>query len=204
MATVAFPTLSRGPNAASMNLVANTAVFRSPLSGVTQTLARPGSRLTMMLTWSRISGDDRAILKGFLAGQFGQEHLITYRDPTHVQRGALGGSPTVAGASQTGQSLDISSGPVSQTNWLRRGDQISFPNGTYTELKIVTDDVDTNGSGQATIPIYPEIHISPANLAAVDIVVPINGTWRLLNPENSWDDEPGDRSTFNIELEEYI
>ena len=204
MTTFTFPTLNRGPQSMGVQLVANTAVFRSPLSGTTQTLARPGSRLGMTVTFARRGEPDRSILKGFLAGLYGQEHLLTYHDPSHVQRGALGGTPIVDGGSQVGQAIDISGGPTSQNGWLLRGDHMAFDNGTYLELKIVTADVDTDGSGDATIPIYPEIHISPATSAPIDITVPILGTWRLAGPNAAWEDEVGDRSTFTFDLEEYI
>jgi len=160
--------------------------------------------MLLTLNWQFLEGADRADLIGFLAGLYGQEHLVTAKDPAQVQRGALGGTPLVVGASQTGESLDVDGAPTSQNNWLRRGDQISFNNGTFNELKIVTADVDTTGGGTATIPISPEIHSSPPNNEAIDIVVPMIGTWRLATPEIAWTTRSPILSDFNIILEEHI
>ncbi len=206
MSTFNFPTLLKGPQGAGAMLVANTGVNTSPLTGATQSISRQGSRLVMTLNFNRRPGPDAAELRGFLAGLYGQEHLVLYEDPTHVQRGVLSGTPLVDGASQVGQSLDID-GVGSVSDWIKRGDMLSFSNGTYTELKIVTADVTSSG-GDATIPISPEIHISPANNAVVDVIVPIVGTWRLKAADGAaWDNEPsedGARGTFQIEFVEYI
>ncbi len=205
MTTFVFPTLTRGPQAAGIQAVANTAVNRSPLTGHVQVLQRPGSRMLLAVTFNRRGDPDRADLKGFLAKLFGQEHTIEYEDPTHVQRGALGGSPLVNGVDQTGESLIIDGASATITDWLKSGDHISYDNGTFKELKIVTGDVNTDGGGNATIPIFPEIHVSPPTNNAVDIAVPIVGTWRLAEAQGAaWEDEVGDRSTFVIEFEEHI
>ena len=199
-----FPTLARGPQGGGARVIANTAVNRSPLTGSVQVLQRPGTRLIMSVTFNRRANPDRAILQGFLAGLYGQEHTVLYDDPKHtIQRGVLSGTPLVNGASQTGEALIID-GVGSVSDWIMAGDHLSFDNGTYRELKIVTADV-TSSAGNATIPISPEIHISPANNAAIDISMPVQGTWHLLDAEGAeWDDEVGDRSTFVIEFEEHI
>ena len=83
--------------------------------------------------------------------------------------GAGGGTPLVNGASQTGSNLVIDGASPSITNWLRQGDIIQVAGGQV--VFDVAGDVNTNGSGQATIPISPPIFVghSPANDAAVTI-----------------------------------
>ncbi len=83
--------------------------------------------------------------------------------------GAGGGTPIVAGADQTGSTLDISGAPNSITNWLRDGDIIQLAG-----KQLVYDaaaNINTDGSGLATITIHPPIFEgdSPANGAAVEI-----------------------------------
>ena len=206
MSTFPFPALVRGPQAASIQVVANTAVNTSPLTGHVQVLQRPGTRLIMSVTFNRRKDPDRSDIKGFLAKLYGQEHLVTYEDPTHIaQRGLYGGTPLVQWADQTGESLVLDGAPGNITPWAKAGDYISFNNGTFTELKIITEDAGSDGGGNVTVKISPEIHNSPANNAAVDITVPIIGTWRLSSPAGAaWQDEVGDRTTFVLEFQEHI
>lgn len=86
-----------------------------------------------------------------------------------VNYGNGGGSPLVAGADQTGDELDIDGASTGITNWLRYGDIIQI-----SGLQLVFDvvgNVDTDGGGNATIPIHPPIFTgaSPANNAPVTI-----------------------------------
>lgn len=87
----------------------------------------------------------------------------------HIRKGTGGGSPQVNGGSQTGSSLIVDNASATITNWLRAGDIIQVV-GTPVVYD-VTADVNTDGGGNATIPINPPIFPgqSPANNAAVEI-----------------------------------
>lgn len=87
--------------------------------------------------------------------------------------GALGGTPLVNGANQTGSSIATDGWTASVTNVLRKGDILTFASvnavnpiskvniGRLRQF-VVTADVNSNGSGQATVPIYPSIVTSGA------------------------------------------
>ena len=49
------------PTRAKLQLVSNTAVLRSVLTGSVQTVSRPGTRWEYELTWEYLSGDERRI-----------------------------------------------------------------------------------------------------------------------------------------------
>lgn len=87
----------------------------------------------------------------------------------HQTLGVRGGSPLVKGASQTGASLAVDGASASKTGWLKAGDLIKVAG--CAVLFDVTADVNTNSSGQASIPISPPIFAggSPADNAAVTI-----------------------------------
>lgn len=87
----------------------------------------------------------------------------------HRRLGAGGGSPLVNGVSQTGSSLIIDGASTGVANWLRAGDLVKVPG--CPVVFDVTEDVDSDGSGNVTIPIHPPIFVgqSPANNAAVEI-----------------------------------
>lgn len=112
--------------------------------------------------------------------------------PAHTV-GALGSTPLVNGANQTGSNIICDGGGGAVVGYLKKGDCITFagvngivPNtaskdgpGTSTgqlQQFVVTDDVDADGGGAFTIPVYPPIitagafstvTASPADNAAI-------------------------------------
>ena len=106
--------------------------------------------------------------------------------------GPLGGSPVVNGANQTGSSLVTNGWTASAANRLKKGDHFTIANvyavnpqsrTSTTQLQqfVVTADTASDGSGNATIPIYPPIvgpatpqyqtvNALPANSAALTVV----------------------------------
>ncbi len=86
-------------------------------------------------------------------------------DPDAINpRGAGGGTPLVNGGSQTGSTLATDGWPNS-TTVLCAGDYFSV-NG---ELKMVTADATTNGSGQVTLNFKPALRSSPVDNSPLTI-----------------------------------
>lgn len=104
--------------------------------------------------------------------------------------GPLGGTPLVNGASQTGSSLVTNGWTAAAANRLKKGDVFTiagvfavnpqnYRSTTQLQQFVVTNDVNSDGSGNATIPIYPPIitsgayqtvTASPNNGAALTVV----------------------------------
>jgi hypothetical protein len=82
----------------------------------------------------------------------------------HTNRGDGGGTPLVAGASQTGASLNTDGWPAT-TTVLKAGDYFSV-NG---ELKMVTADCVSDASGNATVEFAPILRSAPADNAALTL-----------------------------------
>lgn len=119
-----------------------------------------------------------------LRGRFG-----TFRmgDPTRESpRGAGGGTPVVDGAGQTGETLAVTGAPLSITGWLKAGDYIQV--GDYLHRTLT--DTDTDGSGDATLDIWPRLRVSPSNGATVTLSRP-TGLWRLAENLREFEAEPG-------------
>lgn len=126
----------------------------------------------------------------FLISLNGRYGTFTYGDPSaRVPRGTVPGTPLVNGASQTGQELDTKGWTAGQTGILLAGDYIQFG----SELHRVMKDVDSDGSGLATLDIFPRIRTSPADNAAIT-VQNTTGLWRLVSDEMPW--EPGGPNGF--------
>lgn len=197
MTTYAFPSIT--PSSTVWELVSNTAVFRSPLSGALQTLDRGGEVWRVRMTFQNLTGADKAVLKAFLAKLNGQQHRFTVYDHGNVQRGAFGGTPLVAGAGQTGNTLNIDGCSTTVTNWIRAGDMFAV-NG---ELKMCVADANSDGGGAATLTFVPRLRTAPANNDPITTTNP-TGTFILEDNVSGWDNRPGDFSAFTVSAIEDI
>jgi len=189
--TYAYPSIT--PNSSSWELVSNTATYQSPITGAIQTLDRGGERWAIALTHRNLNGDDRAEMRAFISKLNGQQHRFTVHDHSHTQRGNFGGTPRVAGGSQTGNSLDIDGCSAGVTNWIRAGDYFTV-NG---ELKMATADADSDGSENVTLSFVPRLRAAPPDNASIDVTDPV-GTFILTDSRNGWSNVPGVFSDFTI------
>ena len=184
---VAFPAII--PSASEMGIITNSKQFISPLTGYTQTASRKGGRWFLRMTFNNLQGSQRSALRGYLAFMEGQVNRISVGDHSYTGAlGALGGTPRIKGAGQTGTSL-ITDGWPASTTVLKAGDLLSYSNGTYSELKQVTSDATTNGAGEVTLSIAPEIHTTPADNTLIVTASPV-GTFMLASPTISWTNRP--------------
>lgn len=197
MTTYAFPSIT--PTQSTWSIEGNTAKLVSPLSGAIQTIDRGGERWRCQMTFRNLKSDDKQTLKAFLAKLNGQQHRFTLRDHAQIQRGAFGGTPLVAGASQTGTSLNIDGCSTGITNWIREGDHFEV-NG---DLKMATADVNSDGGGLATLTFVPRILTAPADNAAITTTNP-TGVFMLFDTTSTWSNMPGDFSDFTIDCIEDI
>ena len=98
-----------------------------------------------------------------LRGTYGTFRL---GDPAGAMpRGTATGTPLVNGASQTGEDLITDGWTINITNILRAGDYVQIGDVLYMN----TVDVNSNGSGQATLSLWPELRSSPADNAALTV-----------------------------------
>lgn len=136
--------------------------------------------------------------KGRMGTAAGFDWILDQNTRTH-QVGPLGGTPQVNGASQTGANLVTNGWTASAANRLKKGDIFTIANvfavnpvsgDTLSDLQqfVVTADVNSDGSGNATIPISPSIiptgayktvSASPANGAAITVL----GSANTLTPQ---------------------
>jgi hypothetical protein len=79
---------------------------------------------------------------------------------SELPRGVVTGTPTVNGASQTGNDLNINNLPLSTSNVFRAGDYIQIETGLDARLYKILEDVNSDGAGEATLLIAPKIIIA--------------------------------------------
>lgn len=89
-------------------------------------------------------------------------------------RGTPTGTILVNGASQTGTALDLKGFTASATSVFKAGDYIQIGTNLY---KVLTD-TDADGSGNATVEIFPRVRTAHADEASVT-TSSAKGIWRL-------------------------
>jgi len=105
----------------------------------------------------------------------------------------------VAGASQTGSSLNIDRLPASANGVFRAGDWVEI-NG---ELKRVTADVNSDGSGVGFMMFEPPLRVSPPDDSPIIYQAPM-GKFLLADGDTAWATRPGIISDFTLDLVEDI
>lgn len=201
MTTLTFPTLTRTPGSFEFGIVSNTTTFSSPLSQSVQTIEMPGARWRFSFPLNDLAEADAALVQGFLAqlrGQAGRFYMSNLARPT--PRGIATGTPLVKGASQTGTSINTDGWTPSQTGILKVGDFFKIGD----ELKmVVSADVSSDGSGNATIMFEPPIRSSPADNSAITTSSP-TAIFKLTGDDNGWATRPGRYTSFNLQGIEVI
>lgn len=110
------------------------------------------------LRYGAMSRATFAPLWAFLLNQYGQAETFTVSLAAFTPQGAATGTPLVNGGSQTGV-LIATDGWTPSTLVLKAGDWIQFENDP--KVYSVISDVTANGSGEATIRIFPAIRATP-------------------------------------------
>ena len=164
MATLSIPSTPSGFASSRFGLISNTLVFVSPLNGTTQTLEFPGAKWGGVFTLPAQKRATAAAWTSFFAQLRGAAGRFYGYDPTATTpRGVASGSPLVAGASQTGNTLTTDAWPLSTTGLLLAGDYFQVGD----ELKMITSTVSSNGAGEATLTFEPPLRSSPVDNAAI-------------------------------------
>lgn len=172
-------TLTINPSRADWEQVLNDDMFQAQ-TGAYQTSARTGNRWRVVLSYMNLAGTNREAMWGHLLQLNGRRNRLQVSMSTlaYVRGGAGGGTPQLNGALVAGATALVIDGASNNiTAWLKSGDWITIGN----QLLAVTQAVNTNGSGQATIPIWPELHKNYADNAAVNISTPF-GVFFLREP----------------------
>lgn len=148
----------------------------APLDGMRHCVVTPTMEITLVDALKGLFQQASAIAEQYVKGQMGRAAGFTfYMDQncaTHTV-GALGGTPLVNGANQTGASITTDGWSNNITGVVKKGDILTFASTNQVNVQsrnnigslqqfVVTEDADSNGSGQATIKIDPPITVSGA------------------------------------------
>lgn len=144
---------------------------RSPFTGAQQTQVHQGQWWTVDVQIRDMSRADAEDWIGFLMALKGRTGSFLLGDPAGaVPRGIATGTPLVDGGSQTGDQLNTKGWTTSQTGILLLGDYIQLGSGSSTYLhKVIEQDVNSDGSGDATLRLWPNLRASPSDNDAITV-----------------------------------
>ena len=182
MATLDWPA-DIVPSKATWGLQSNTETFTSPLNRSVQTVERPGARWKVTLEFPPMDSQQSGRLQAFLAALGGMAGRFTLWP--HGRPGASLYAPLVNGNMTNFKSLPTKAWPAS-TLVLRAGDYLAVGG----ELKMVTADVTSDGSGLAAVPVAPAFRVAPSNNAPVTLSKP-RATMMLTTDEYAVSVSPG-------------
>jgi hypothetical protein len=172
-----------------VRLVANdvVGVSQSPFTAVQQVYRYTGQFWEADITLPPMKRADAEYWISFLLKLNGPFGTFLMGDPNGATaRGAATGTPLVNGAGQMGNELVTDGWTTSTTGILKAGDYIQLGTGATSRLYKVLDDVNSDGSGNATLTLWPDLRSAPADNAAIT-VSNTKTTFRLNSAQTSWD-----------------
>lgn len=156
-------------------------VAQSPWDYSMQVQEHAGQAWIASVEFPPLTAAQAADLEAFLLSLNGMQGTFLLGDPLRTSpRGVPVGTPLVMGASQTGQSLVTDGWTINTSGLLLKGDYFQIQNRLYRVL----NDVASNGSGVATLDIFPRLRESPADNDTL-LFNSCVGTFRLADNENT-------------------
>ena len=151
-------------------------ITRSPFTFQQQVQKFPGQLWGVEIELPKMTSAQSAEWEAFILKLNGQQGTFLVGDPLREEpRGSALGSPIVNGIAQLGNSLDTTGWTPNEFELLLPGDLIQLPN---NRLHQVLNTVDSDGSGDATIDIWPSLRESPTDGSTIITVNP-QGIFRL-------------------------
>lgn len=163
------------------------AVGTSPYTIEQQTQRRQGQVWLMDVEYPPMQRATAEALHAALCSLNGREGTFIFGDSANkTARGTATGTPLVNGASQTGEDLATDGWTAGVTGILKAGDWIQIGTGSTSRLYKVLADANSNGSGQATLTLWPRIFTAWGDNAPITISFP-KGVFRLTTDGHDWD-----------------
>ena len=189
---ISFPiTLPSSPAVQSVTItqVSVVAASRSPFTLKRQTQVHQGKLWRAELVYpimTRAEGEPIIAARASLNGKEGTFYLSDPAGATPRGTATTPGTPVVKGASQTGQDINFDGAPINQTGYLVAGDWVSLGSGASTRLYKVLADANSNGSGDFTLTLWPDVVTAPADNATLT-VSSAQGVFELSGNANPWE-----------------
>lgn len=183
---LSLPTVG-GMTGATITMLDAVGIGESPYTFSQEVFEHAGKRWAMRVQLARMLRADAEQWVAWLASLRGRRGTFLMGDPLGVTaRGVATGTPLVKGASQTGGTLLTDGWTISTTGILKAGDWIQLGTGATSRLHKVLQDANSDGSGNATLELWPGPRTAPADNEAI-VVSATKGLWRLAENARSYD-----------------
>ncbi len=157
------------------------AITESPFSFAQQVQKHPGQRRQVKVKLAAMDATTARDWIGFFLNLNGPEGTFFLSDTVGQNPTLWRGTPQVDGAGQTGKSLNYSDGATSSL-MISAGEWVSIGN----RLHQATEDATSDGSGDGTLKLWPELASAPNDDSPIEVTEP-KGTFRLTEiPSYSW------------------
>lgn len=161
-------------------------ISASPFTGQQQVYKHQGQWWESEVTLPPMKRADAEQVVAFLISLSGRFGTFLLGDNANTSpRGVGTGTPLVNGGGQTGDTLITDGWTTSQTGILKAGDWIQLGSGAGTRLHKVLEDANSDGSGNATFTLWPNLRLVPSNDDPLIVSSP-KGIWRLSSNETEF------------------
>lgn len=175
----------------SFGIARATSANESPFTFAQQQYKWSGERWEGSVTFKPVRRASAAEIQAFLGELYGTYGTFLYSDPDFLVqgvRGSGGGVPLVKGAGQTGNTLIVDGLPHATANVYRKGDYFQLGTGLSSRLYMITQDINTNTAGEATLQFVPALRLSPSDNDALTLTG-AKGLFRAASKDTSWDSD---------------
>lgn len=158
----------------------------SPFTGQQQVYKHQGQWWEAEVTLPPMKRADAEQVVAFLISLNGRLGTFLLGDPANTSPRGIGtGTPLINGDDQTGNELVTDGWTTSQTGILKAGDWIQLGAAGATRLYKVLQDVNSDGSGNATLTIWPDLRSNTVDDDPITVSSP-KGIWRLTSNETEF------------------
>lgn len=162
-------TLATAPQSYQLSRIINDDQFVT-LGGAVQAVGRTGNRFALSLSWVRGRSDFRTLV-ALIDQLHGMRHRLSVPMSKlgYIRAGVGGGTPLVNGAHSAGAvTLSVKGMTISTTGVLQPGDFVQVGNQLCRAVTILSSD----GSGNGSCTIFPELHKGYSDGASIDYDTP--------------------------------
>lgn len=176
-----------GIRGVTISMLDAVGVGESPFTFSAETFEHAGKRWGMQVQLIPMKRADAEQWVTFFASLRGRRGTFLMGDPIGATpRGVATGTPLVKGASQTGGTLLTDGWTPGVNGILLAGDWVQLGTGLSSRLHKVLQDVTSDGSGNATLELWPGPRTAPADNEAI-VVSNTKSLWRLADNTRSYD-----------------
>jgi hypothetical protein len=175
------------------------AVSQSPFTGQQQVQQYAGQLWQAAISMPPMVRSDAEDVIAFLLKLNGKRGTFLLGDPTGATaRGIATGTPLVNGAHAASVNSLVTDGwTISQTGILKAGDYIQLGSGSTARMYKNLSDVNSDGSGNATLDIWPGLRSAAADNAPI-VISSCKSVFRLASNDMTWD--IGEAQIYGIEF----